>query len=361
MKVRLFLTVAVLGLAACQQPASDTSAADKTEASASQPAGDAVQGFAFADAPETGEAFTAPANMAIEVALDRLGFSSGVIDGKATRFDEAALRGFQLANGLPETGKLDERTKQALGDAARMPATRLVTIPEGFARQRFQPDLPESTAKQADYDRLSYRNLTEALAERFHTTRETLIALNGPNATVRAGGTVRVPNVPDVDGSKLGTDDRDWNKTLVTLGVSPEQPQAERVEVSKSGGMLRAYDAAGKLLAQFPVTTGSEHDPLPIGEWKVNGVSRNPDFHYNPKLFWDVSDNKEDKLLPPGPNGPVGVAWIDLSKEHYGIHGTGEPASIGTAQSHGCVRLTNWDAARLAQMVKAGTQVIFKS
>jgi lipoprotein-anchoring transpeptidase ErfK/SrfK len=123
---------------------------------------------------------------------------------------------------------------------------------------------------------------------------------------------------------------------------------------------LRAYDAAGKLLAQFPVTTGSEHDPLPIGDWKILGISRNPDYHFNPKLFWDVSDSKKDALLKPGPNGPVGVVWIDLSKEHYGIHGTSEPASIGNSESHGCVRLTNWDAARLAQMVKSGTKVVFK-
>ena len=360
LKVHLILSAAVLCLAGCKQPAPDAPAG-KSQASSAPAAVDPSAGLTFADAPAPNTPFTAPANMAVEVALDRLGFSSGVIDGKATRFDEAALRGFQAANNLPETGKLDDATKQALGSAAQVPATRVVKVPDGFAKGPFMPDLPKETSKQATYDHLSYRNLTEALAERFHTTPETLAALNGgPNATVRAGAVIRVPNVADVDTSTLGKDERDWNRTLVTLGVAPNQPQADKVEVSKSKGVLRAYDASGKLLAQFPVTTGSSHDPLPIGNWKILGVSKNPDYHYNPDLFWDASKSAKDALLKPGPNGPVGVVWLDLSKDHYGIHGTPEPASIGQTASHGCVRLTNWDAARLAQMVKVGTAVVFQ-
>jgi lipoprotein-anchoring transpeptidase ErfK/SrfK len=359
LKVRLILSAAVLCLAGCKQPAPQSSA-DNGQAPAPTATANPAAALAFSDAPAPSTPFNAPPNMAIEVALDHLGFSSGVIDGKATRFDEAALRGFQAAHDLPETGKLDDATKQALGTAAQMPATRMVKVPDAFAAGPFIPDLPKETSKQASYDHLSYRNLTEALAERFHTTPETLAALNGgPNAKVAAGAVIRVPNVADVDPASLGEDQRDWNKTLMTLGVSPQQPQADKVEVSKSQGMLRAYDASGKVLAQFPVTTGSSHDPLPIGDWKILGVSKNPDFHYNPKLFWDAKGSK-DALLKPGPNGPVGVVWLDLSKEHYGIHGTGEPGSIGQSESHGCVRLTNWDAARLAQMVKVGTQVVFK-
>jgi lipoprotein-anchoring transpeptidase ErfK/SrfK len=129
--------------------------------------------------------------------------------------------------------------------------------------------------------------------------------------------------------------------------------------VSKSEDTLKAYDEGGKLVALFTVTSGSSHDPLPLGDWKINGVSRNPPFHYNPDLFWDAKATDEKTTLPPGPNGPVGVVWIDLSKEHYGIHGTPEPQTIGRAESHGCVRLTNWDAARLAQMVSPGTKVQF--
>jgi lipoprotein-anchoring transpeptidase ErfK/SrfK len=105
---------------------------------------------------------------------------------------------------------------------------------------------------------------------------------------------------------------------------------------------------------------GSEHDPLPLGQWKILVVDRNPKFHFNPDLFWDARPGDKAAMLPPGPNGPVGVVWIDLSKPHYGIHGTPAPETIGRAESHGCVRLTNWDAARLAQMVHPGTEVLFK-
>ena len=129
--------------------------------------------------------------------------------------------------------------------------------------------------------------------------------------------------------------------------------------MSKSGDTLKSYDDAGKLLAEFTVTSGSSHDPLPLGDWKITGVARNTPFAYDPKLFWDVPDSDAKQKLPPGPNGPVGVVWIDLSKEHYGIHGTPEPHAIGRTQSHGCVRLTNWDAARLAQMVSTSTKVEF--
>jgi lipoprotein-anchoring transpeptidase ErfK/SrfK len=109
-----------------------------------------------------------------------------------------------------------------------------------------------------------------------------------------------------------------------------------------------------------PVTTGSKHDPLPIGKWKVNGVRVNPTFHYNPHLFWNADPRDAKATIPAGPNNPVGLVWIDISKEHYGLHGTPEPSAIGRAQSHGCVRLTNWDALKLASLVKPGTRVLFK-
>lgn len=114
------------------------------------------------------------------------------------------------------------------------------------------------------------------------------------------------------------------------------------------------------MLAFYSATIGSVHDPLPIGEWKINGVSRNPKFHYNSDLFWDAKNPNTKETLPPGPNNPVGPVWIDLSKEHYGIHGTPEPGKIGHAESHGCIRLTNWDALELAGMVKPGTPVTFQ-
>lgn len=355
MKIRLIAVAALMPLAACGQ-----SSHRQEDAQPSQSATPAMSpAMRFEDVPDQPNSPAIPAHLIWEVNLDRLGFSSGVLDGKATRFDAMALRGFQAARGLPQTGRLDAASQAAI-EAGAIPAFRTVRIPEGFAKGPFVPDLPNETAKQAGRPFLGYRNLMEALAERFHTTPETIVALNGPQARIGAGAVVRVPNVPEADANAPGSDERGWNMTLAALGVAANQPAAEKLVVSKSEGLLRAYDSGGRLIAQFPVTTGSAHDPLPIGSWKVLGVSRNPDFHYNPKLFWDVADSKPEQLIKPGPNGPVGVVWIDLSKEHYGIHGTNEPASIGHTESHGCVRLTNWDAARLAQMVKSGVAVEFE-
>ena len=116
------------------------------------------------------------------------------------------------------------------------------------------------------------------------------------------------------------------------------------------------------MVAQFPVTMGSTHDPLPYGQWKVTTYAFLPPFHYQPDLFWDAKDpGGADLRLKPGPNGPVGVAWLDLTKEHYGLHGTGSPETIGRAESHGCIRLTNWDVLRLSRMLKPGFKAVFTS
>jgi lipoprotein-anchoring transpeptidase ErfK/SrfK len=120
-------------------------------------------------------------------------------------------------------------------------------------------------------------------------------------------------------------------------------------------------DEQGKLVGQFQATMGSERDPLPLGTWKILHTSWMPDWKFNPLILKKVPDTKEAQVIPPGPNNPVGVVWIDLSKEHYGIHGTADPAQIGRAESNGCVRLTNWDAARVGLMVKPGAPVIFQA
>jgi len=139
-----------------------------------------------------------------------------------------------------------------------------------------------------------------------------------------------------------------------------ELPKAVKVIVDQSDQTLSLVDAAGKVIAQFPVTTGSRHDPLPLGAWKVKGVARNPVFHYNPKFFWDAEVGDTKARIAAGANNPVGVVWIDLSKAHYGIHGTPEPATIGKTQSHGCIRLTNWDAMAVAQAVATGVDVLLQ-
>ncbi|MFT5329635.1 MAG: lipoprotein-anchoring transpeptidase ErfK/SrfK [Parasphingorhabdus sp.] len=357
LKNRLYLTGLML-LSACNFSVdTETNEPDHPSADATRLAD--TDPLHFADAKAGSTSFTETPVLRAQVILDRLGFSPGVIDGEKGQSYDAALRAFQKAKGLDESGALDQPTLAAMQAGREVAATRLVTIPAAFAKGPFFPDLPDGAAKQAELPELGYKNLMEALAERFHTTPETLIALNSRDTKIGAGKVIRVPNIADVS-PLADQDDRGWSETLQKLGVASQQPTASKLVVDKSEGVLRAYDDKGDLIGQFPATMGSGHDPLPIGTWKIQGVSRNPDFHYNPKLFWDVSDDKEAQLLPPGPNGPVGVVWIDLSKPHYGIHGTNAPHTIGRAESHGCVRLTNWDAARLAQMVKPGVEAVFQ-
>lgn len=325
--------------------------------------------------------------MQAQVVLDRQGFGPGVIDGKMGMSTENALRGFQQANDLDTSGALDEQTKTALEEWARIPATRVVTVPDSWGQEVFT-QIPDDPEEQADMERLGYNSLDEKLAERFHTTVDVLKQLNpdgrpagagtvsqtrtsnqdtsGNNRTASkdsaftAGQQIRVPNIGADMIAPGSVDDRGWQQTLASLGVGSDQPEVDRIVVSESDGVLRAYEG-DQLVALFTVTSGSKNDPLPIGEWNVTGIAKNPPFSYDPDLFWDVPDSNEDLQLPPGPNGPVGIVWIDLSKEHYGIHGTPEPQTIGRVQSHGCVRLTNWDAARLSEMVSQSTQVIFEA
>jgi len=174
------------------------------------------------------------------------------------------------------------------------------------------------------------------------------------------GSKIVVPNAIAADHAYDPKLPEKWRQTLSDLNVDSTQPTGAKVVVDKSEEVLRVLDKDGKLVAQFMATMGSEHDPLPIGTWKILGPSYNPPFHYNPKLFWDAKKGARAALLPAGPNGPVGVVWLDLSKPHYGIHGTPSPETIGRAESHGCIRLTNWDAARLAMMIKPGTPAVFQ-
>ncbi len=332
--------------------------------------------------PDAGPADTeARPVMQGQVVLDRLGFTPGVVDGKMGLSTRNAISGYQEANGLPVTGELDEVTTKALSQYQSIPATRVVTIPAEFAAGPFVA-VPDDAADQAKLPALGYESLDEKLAERFHTTVETLAVLNpqivppeassapsgsatpddkSPTAYFAAGQQIRVPNVGNDKVDTGQVKDTKWAQTLFMLGVASTQPRAERIVVSKSRGTMKVYDSAEKLVAVYTATMGSKYDPLPLGEWKINGTSYNPKFNYNPDLFWNAKEGDKKAMLPPGPNGPVGVAWIDLSKPHYGIHGTPNPQTIGRAESHGCVRLTNWDVARLAQMVHAGTQVLFEA
>ena len=221
--------------------------------------------------------------------------------------------------------------------------------------------MPKEPPEQAKLPALGYRNAMEKLAEMFHTRPEVLVELNSAETRLTPGTKVEFPNALPASRDYDAKLPAEWRRTLAMLNVDAKQPQGVKVVVDKSDEVLRVLDAQGKLVAQFQATMGSKNDPLPIGTWKIQGASYNPPFHYNPKLFWDADDSDKAAKLPPGPNGPVGVIWLDLSKPHYGIHGTPNPETIGRAESHGCIRLTNWDAARLSMMVKPGTTAVFQN
>jgi lipoprotein-anchoring transpeptidase ErfK/SrfK len=195
----------------------------------------------------------------------------------------------------------------------------------------------------------------------FHTTPAVIMALNSPSTKLSAGTKVVFPNALPTSRDYDPKFRPDWRATLNMLNVDAKQPQADHVVVDKSDGVLRVLDANDRLIAQFSATMGSSHDPLPLGTWTIKGSDYNPKFHFNPALFWDAKKGQKKEMLPPGPNGPVGVVWMDLSKDHYGIHGTPNPETIGRAESHGCIRLTNWDAARLSMMIKPGTKAVFQA
>ena len=351
--------------------------------------------------------------MQAQVVLDRIGFGPGVIDGKMGMSTENALNGFQEANGLEVTGELDAETKSALSEWERIPATRVVTIPASWDSASYT-DMPEDVAEKAKLDKLGYKSLDERLAERFHTTVEVLKQLNpngrpagmsgsstseteaegnanrsassatptptssptsdtsrqrsaaadgdmsgnSQNSYFTAGQRIRVPNIGADRIAPGQIDDRSWQQTLASLGVGTEHEEVDRIVVSKAGKTLKAY-RGDELVALFTVSSGSSQFPLPLGNWDILGEAYNPPYSYDPEVLGNDDTSGETYKLPPGPNSPVGVVWIDLSKEHYGIHGTPDPETIGRAQSSGCVRLTNWDAARLAQMVSQSTKVEF--
>jgi lipoprotein-anchoring transpeptidase ErfK/SrfK len=270
-----------------------------------------------------------------QILLARAHFSCGEIDGRYGANLRGAIEDFQTAHGLGVSGIVEQGTWKILNTDTAPALVRVAITPEDVAGP-FLP-VPEDMMEKAKLPALSYSSALEALAEKYRASPALLKKLNPGSAFDRAGEEILAPNV---------------------IVAAPEK--ASSVAVSKSRRSVVALDAAGKILSRYPATSGSEHDPLPIGRWKIQGVGHDPPFHYNPELFWDAKGSDGKTVIPPGPNNPVGVAWIDLSKPHYGIHGSPEPSQIGKTQSHGCIRLTNWDVAELSRMVGPGTPAILE-
>ena len=280
-----------------------------------------------------------------QVLLDRQGYSPGQIDGKTGVNFTHALAAMQSARSLAASGTPDCDTWHALGGDAAGELTATYTISEGDLKGPFEEKIPPDLMAQAKLPALSYRTPLEALAERFHASPALLKQMN-TGVALTAGTTIRVPAVQPFDPDVKPV----WDPSAADATVT----------VSKDESALRVAHADGSPMFFAPVTTGSEHDPLPAGNWKVRGVQWHPPFHYNPRLFWDAKPGDARTTIKPGPNNPVGIVWIDLNLPHYGLHGTPEPGNVGHTESHGCVRLTNWDAARVAALVKPGTPVQFR-
>ena len=297
---------------------------------------EAVNQARFEEALDTREG-ASPLVLKAQILLDRNGASPGVIDGLYGDNVAKAISTFENVNGLSEDGKLDAEVWSALTKGGGDDVLHEYEITQEDLDHDFAEEIPEDYAELAKMDRLAYTSIEEMLAERYHMDIDLLKALNEGK-----------------DFSKPGT-------TLVVANVSGGKPggKVARIEADKEKRQVRAYDSGDKLIVAYPATIGSAETPSPSGTHKVDAIAIDPVYYYRPDENFQQGDNDEPLEIPPGPNNPVGTVWIDLSEPTYGIHGTPEPAAIDKTASHGCVRLTNWDAEELASLVEQGVTVEF--
>lgn len=276
-----------------------------------------------------------PLMVKLQILLDRAHASPGFIDGREGDNVRNALRMFEERSNLPVDGKLDSDVWKLL-ERGTPDVIVSYELTADDLKGPFVDKIPTDYAEMAKMKRLSYASPLELLSEKFHIHPDLLKALN-PGARLTAGSRIFVPNVMDIGPAE----------------------EVARIEVDKKQSMVRGYASDGKLAVSYPATIGSGDNPSPEGTMKVKGIAENPKYSYRPEKNFQQGDNTEPLELPPGPNSPVGSVWIDLTKETYGIHGTPDPEAIGKTASHGCVRLTNWNAEELAKLVKPGVKVSF--
>jgi lipoprotein-anchoring transpeptidase ErfK/SrfK len=278
-----------------------------------------------------------PVLLKAQVLLDRAGFSPGAIDARRGDNFSKALAAFQGSVRLAPTGTLDPDTWAKLTQNATVPGLVDYMIGEDDVKGPFTPHIPGSLEEKAKLDRLAYTGPAELLAEKFHVDQALLKALNPDRRFEQAGTVISVPNVAD---------------------ARPEGT-VSRIEVDKAHKAVRALNDQGGLVAFYPASIGSQEKPAPSGTFRVRRVVENPVYHYDPNFHFKGVKSRQRFTIAAGPNNPVGSVWIDLSKPSYGIHGTPEPTKIGKTQSHGCIRLTNWDALDLARRSHKDVSVAF--